>query len=67
MKSDIQDYLLNESICVNTFEKVVKFAIRKQFFSGGGFFAKMCGKIDENLITEQIYLWAIIYACTYKV
>ena len=32
MKTDIQNYLLNESISVNTFEKVVKFAIRKQYF-----------------------------------
>ena len=39
MKTDIKVNLLDESIIENTFEKVVKFAIRKQFFSGGGIFA----------------------------
>ena len=39
MKIDIKGNLLDDSILVNTFEKVIKFEIKKQFFSGDGIFA----------------------------
>lgn len=39
MKTDVEANLLDDLIIVNTFEKVVKFEIKKQVFSGGGIFA----------------------------
>ena len=39
MKAVIKPNLLDDSIIVNTFEKVIKFEIKKQFFSGDGIFA----------------------------
>ena len=37
MTTDIKDNLLDDSILANTFEKVIKFEIKKQFFHGMAF------------------------------
>ena len=39
MKTNIKLNLLDDSIIVNTFEKVVKFEMKKQVFLGDGIFA----------------------------
>ena len=39
MKTDIKLNLLDDSIIVKTFEKVIKFEIKQQVFLGGGIFA----------------------------
>ena len=39
MKTDFKIDLLDDSIIVKTFEKVIKFEIKQQVFLGGGIFA----------------------------
>ena len=41
IKTDINTNLLDDLIIVNTFEKVVKFEIKKQVFFRGGIFATL--------------------------
>ena len=41
MKIDIKGNLLDDSILVNSFEKVIKIEIKKQFFSEDGNFATL--------------------------
>ena len=41
MKVDILHNLLDDSSLVNDFKKVIKFEIKKQFFSGDGIFGTL--------------------------
>ena len=48
-KTDIKDNLLDDSINVNTIEKLVKFEIRKEFFFRGWHFCHSFGTLRVNV------------------